>query len=360
LRDGRQPTAALVTREVFLDTEAFQRVEFDVTHPTLVALFKHVDEGRLKLHVTDITLREVLRHMLQMTDKLVSEINGARESLKTWKTRVPDALADQKIRKHGLEGPKLGNEYFARFRSALRAHQATEHAATARNALPIFIAYFERKAPFDGKNYKEFPDAFVLDALEGWCEAEGARMYVVTHDQAMLRAATGNPRLLPIENLANLLEIVTADHAPDVEQAVEAIVELPEFTNGLEAAIDGRLGDVGANYLGDLSDGEVLGLRRNGEPRNLDWTVISAGDGRFGIVVSFDIDIQADVDFEDRDLAFYDKEDDRYYGAETASTEIEAEADLKMFVEVDTVGKVVRSEMLTRDIDIQDWQDNYH
>lgn len=276
MRDGRQPAEALATREVFLDTEAFQRVEFDVSHPTLVALFKHADEGRLKLHVTDITLREILKHMLQMTDKLVGDINGARDSLRTWKSRVPETLVDQKVRKQDLDGPNLGNEYFARFHAALRAHQTTEHAATARSALPIFIAYFERKAPFDGKNYKEFPDAFVLDALEGWSQAEDTRMYVVTHDQAMLRAATASPQLLPIENLANLLEIVTADHAPDVGEAVEAIIELQEFTSGLEAAVDEKLGYVGASYMGDLSDGEIVGLRRNGEPRNLDWTVISA------------------------------------------------------------------------------------
>lgn len=355
MSDGRKPAEALATREVFLDTEAFRRVEFDVAHPTIVALFKHVDEGRLKLHITDITLREILKQMLQMADRLVGEVNGARDALRTWKSRVPEGLA----REHGLDGPKLGNEYFTRFRASLRAHQTTEHAATARSALPIFMAYFERKAPFDGKDYKEFPDAFVLDALEGWSEAEDTRMYVVTHDQAMLRAATASPRLLPIENLADLLASVTADHAPDVEDAVGAVVELPEFISGLETEVDGKLGDVGTIYMGDLSDGEIIGVRRKGEPRNLDWTVISAGEARFGIVVSFDINIEADVDFEDRELAFYDKEDDSYYGAESASAEVESEAGLKMFVEVDATGKIIRSEMLTRDIEVYDWHDNY-
>jgi hypothetical protein len=357
LREGRKPAEALATREVFLDTEAFQRVEFDVAHPTFVALFRHVGEGRLRLHTTDITLREVLRHVLQGADRLASDVNAAREALGKWKDRAPDALGDQKVRKHGLDGAKIGNEYFARFRSALRMHGATEHAASARDARPVFTAYFERRPPFDGKNYKEFPDAFVIDALEGWCATEDTRMYVVTHDQAMQRAADASLRLQSIANLADLLEIVTADHAPDVEQAVDAIVEMPQFLGDLEEAIDARLGDVGMSYVGDLSEGEVLGARRNGEPRDLDWTVISAGEGRFGIVVSFEVDIIADIDFEDRDLAFYDKEDDRYYGAEPASAEVESEAELRMFVEVDGEGAIIRSEMLTRDIDIHGGQD---
>ena len=48
---------------------------------------------------------------------------------------------------------------------------------------------------------------------------------------------------------------------------------------------------------------------------------------------------------------------DRYYGAEPASAEVESEADLRMFVEVDGAGAIIRSEMLTRDIDIHGWQD---
>ena len=81
--------------------------------------------------------------------------------------------------------------------------------------------------------------------------------------------------------------------------------------------------------------------------------------GRFGIIVSFNIKLTADVEFEDRELAFYDKDDDRYYGAEVASTEVESETDLNMFIEVDAAGTVIRSEMLTRDIEIIDWAENY-
>ena len=359
MTDGRKPAEPLATREVFLDTEAFQRVECDVAHPTLAALFEHINENRLRLHVTDITLREILRHMLQMADKLVSEVGIARNRLKTWKVRVPNTLKDQKIRKDSLDAPKLANEYFSRFHATLRSHQTTEHTAAARSAVPIFLAYFERRPPFDGKNYKEFPDAFVIDALEAWSESEDTQMYVVTHDQAMLRAADASSRMLPIENLTDLLESVTTDHAPDVEQAVEAILERPGFVSGLEAEIDEKLGDLGMTYQGDLSDGEVVGARRNGEPENLDWTVISAGGGRFGIIVSFNIKLTADVEFEDRELAFYDKDDDRYYGAEVASTEVESETDLNMFIEVDAAGTVIRSEMLTRDIEIIDWAENY-
>ena len=54
---------ALETREVVLDTEAYHRVEFDLAHPTAAALLGQVGEDRLSLHVTDITLREILKQM---------------------------------------------------------------------------------------------------------------------------------------------------------------------------------------------------------------------------------------------------------------------------------------------------------
>jgi hypothetical protein len=87
--------------------------------------------------------------------------------------------------------------------------------------------------------------------------------------------------------------------------------------------------------------------------------VISAASGRDGLLIGFDLDLKAAVDFEDRELAFYDKEDDRYYGAENASSEVDSEAAFRMFVEVDEEARVVRGEMLTGEVTIDDWGDDY-
>lgn len=351
---------ALASREVFLDTEVFRRVEFDLANATIVALFEHVKADRLRLHTTDITLREILRQMLAKTDDLTREMSRANDLLGKWKRRLPDGLKGFGKLDRKLDGTALGNEYFASFRNALRAIRTTEHLAASRSAIPIFKAYFERRPPFDGKEYKEFPDAFVIDALEAWCTVEDTQMYVVTHDQAMQRAATASGHLLPLESLQELLEIVTADHAPDVKRAVEAIIEMPDFTAALEDAVDDQIGHLGVVYYGDLADGEAVGVRRNGEVEDLDWSVISSGTGRHGLVLEFNLPIQVDVDFEDRELAFYDKEDDRYYGAENASTEIDSQTALKMFVEIDDLGAIIRSEILSGDIEVTDYHEHYN
>lgn len=60
------------------------------------------------------------------------------------------------------------------------------------------------------------------------------------------------------------------------------------------------------------------------------------------------------VEHEDRNTGFYDREDDRYYGAETAHAEVIDDVGLRMFVEMDASGTIVRHEMLTRNVEVTD------
>lgn len=351
-------TGPLKTREVFLDTQAYRKVEFDLGHPTMAALFSHVDANRLRLHTTDITLREIWRQILALAEGAAREVTKAREILKRWKSRAPKTLENLKIREEGLDGQKMGSELFVSFRDTLTRKRLTEHKAAARGAVRIFQAYFDRRPPFDTENSKEFPDAFVIDALEGWCEDNQTQMYVVTGDKAMLRAAAASPLLFPIDNLAHLLSIATMDHAPDVEQAVAELMGRPQFASDLESLLDDEIGNLGIIYLGDLSDGEAIEAERSGPVENLDWTTISAGDNRFGLILQFGVQLTVQVEHEDRSAGFYDREDDRYYGAEAAHAEIMEDADLRMFVEIDASGTIVRHDMLTRDVEIYD-RDEY-
>ena len=79
-RDVAPPQGPLLTREVFLDTEAYRRVGFDVTRPSIAALISHVANERLELHTTDITLQEIKRQIAVEADKVVDEIRRARRT----------------------------------------------------------------------------------------------------------------------------------------------------------------------------------------------------------------------------------------------------------------------------------------
>ena len=70
------------------------------------------------------------------------------------------------------------------------------------------------QAPFDTEDSKEFPDAFALLALENWCADMQERIYVVSKDKAVLRAAAVSDHMIGIENLDRLLALVASAEGP--------------------------------------------------------------------------------------------------------------------------------------------------
>ncbi len=354
------PTRALVTREVFLDTEAFRRLGFDTGKPSIIALLGHIGEERLQLHLTDITLSEIRRQIEASAEKAVEEIRRARTTEASWRKRAPTAVGSEKKLLKPLDAAKVGREAFEQFKNDLRPFN--NHDASAQTGTEIFKAYFAREAPFDGqggKSVKEFPDAFVIAALQEWCESEDTLMYVVTSDEAMLRAAGAKDRLVAVRTLDELLEVATLQHSPDVLTTVETIIAEPEFEHQLSEALDRTIDGLGTIYMGDLVEGEAGEALRAGDPEVVDWTVISASDTAYGVIVEFDIDILVQVNFDDISMASYDNEDGVYIGAEPGEDEVEENVRLRMFIQVDEDCSIKRAELLTGEVSVYGPFENY-
>lgn len=342
----------LETREIFLDTQVYRRLNYDLDNSTLLALFDHIDSDRLRLHISDITLAEMKNHIAGDAEAAVKKISDARKVAAQWRKRAPEAFGKSKAKAKKLDAKKAGKQAFDNFRTGLRARGCTEHAASDQSAVPVLRAYFAREAPFDASKSKEFPDAFVIEKLSSWCADNETAMYVVTADQAMLRAAQAKEPLRELDSLPALLEIATISHSPKVQSIVDAMVADDGFATALENELGKRVSELGVVYMGDLPEGEAEEVAASSAPSITDWTVISANETYFGIIVEFDVDVIAQIYFEDRSLASYDKEDDVYFGAETTFAEVEDRVTIKMFVRTDTEGAISQSEMLTRDIDI--------
>lgn len=185
-------------------------------------------------------------------------------------------------------------------------------------------------------------------------------MYVVTADQAMRLAAGATTTLIPLETLNELLEAATIEHSPDVLEAVEAILDQPEIIGRLAQAIDNVIDELGIVYVGELYDGEASGeAQRTDDPVIADWTVISAEEGSYGVVIEVVVDLLVPVHFQDLSMAMYDREEGIYFGAEPSDTEVaEDGATLRLFIQLLEDGSITREELLTTDIDVYgevDW-----
>lgn len=71
-----------------------------------------------------------------------------------------------------------------------------------------FLIIISKKPPFgETKKKDEFPDAFVLAALEGWCEKNNERIYVASTDPDLKLFCETNQNLFYIKRLVNSLTL---------------------------------------------------------------------------------------------------------------------------------------------------------
>ncbi|MBZ0212502.1 MAG: PIN domain-containing protein, partial [Nitrospirae bacterium] len=183
----RQRGTGLETRHVFLDTQVYHSLKHNPANPAFKQLMSHVGERRLALHICDITLLEVKRQLHETVASRARELALVEKDLKRWRAAAPRVSLPGLVH---LNVEPLSKALFDEFCGAvLVTCRATMHRALDIHAKEVFDTYFGRYPPFDREGSKEFPDGFVLKALEKWSEAETTKIYVVSADRAVARAA---------------------------------------------------------------------------------------------------------------------------------------------------------------------------
>ena len=346
-----RPAEPLASRHIFLDTQVYRALGHNPANRAMTLLKEQVASHRVVLHVTDITLLEVKRQIHEGVLARQRELNAIERDLVRWRKSVPKAVPKKAIE---FDAKTLSTELFHQFECFLRHEcKAEVHRALAVPAAVVFENYFDRKPPFDGEDSKEFPDGFVVEALKQWCREQGDRIYVVTEDKAMTRAVSADEYLLPLRNIHEVLARAAADLGADGEGVAEAVLREAAFDSSLEAALRAQMKEIDYVYVGDLAEGEayegeLLSIEEVG-----DWSVVGLSDRRVTLILDAKVTVRVEVQYEDRDSAFYDREDDRWFGAEIASTEVDDEIDIEILVEVERrTGAVHDAKILTQEVSI--------
>ena len=324
----------LETRNIFLDTEVFRSYDHNLNAKHMKVLGGYIADGVFVLHTTDVTLREVCRQLGDMERKLTNRANKVSKELTRWNSRyrsdqyhlpVPDPLG----------GPGDPSRAYRDFEWVVRHDwQANEHPSFDLPIGPVLDRYFNRQAPFETEGSKEFPDAFALLALEQWCAARQERIYVVSKDKAVLRAADESDLLIGIESLDRLFALVASAEDHEMTDAVSAVFEERSLLNELRDSLSSNIGWLGCIYVGDLPDGEVLSMEIVELEDSEDVIILRVDQDQVACVAIVKLLISAEISYTDLSFAIWDGEDKRYYGGESAVTEIQSSVAAKVFVEL--------------------------
>ena len=302
----------LETRNIFLDTDVFRSYGHNLNANPMKVLGEYITDGVFELHTTDVTLREVCRQLGAMERKLTDHANKVAKELDSWNSRyryahdrwpVPDPLG----------GSGEPSRAYRDFEWIVRHDwHAKEHPTFDLSIGPVLNRYFNRQAPFDAEGSKEFPDAFALLALEHWCAAKQERIYVVSKDKAVLRAAGESDHLIGIESLDRLLALVALAEDHEMADTVSAAFGKRSLLNELRDSLSSNIGWLGCIYGGDLHDGEVLSMEIVELEDSEDVTILRVDQDQVACVAHVKLLISAEISYTDLSFAYWDGEDKRY------------------------------------------------
>lgn len=339
----RNPTEPLRTRHVFLDTEVYRRAGFNISNTPFALLAKQIEDGCVVLHVADITLAEIHRQLKESTLAMAAE---AKRLVRDF-NRIAQLTGEDNVTVRDVDGPDLGEKVWAGFVDALvkrfRSHSISALEIPAR---VVFDRYFAGMPPFDHRASKEFPDAFVIEALARYCTSNEISMYVVSGDAALRKAAGEHDALLPLETLEDILAAATAEGGGDLERIADEIFATPGFDDQLTEAIGADLDFVDFAYHGSLSDVSVLGGALD-EIVSVDgYDVAAFDDAKIGLILHANTILAVRLRYLD-EAELRDKDDDII--PTELETSVRTHARLKIYVSIDLrTLRFMETELLTR------------
>jgi hypothetical protein len=187
---------------VFLDTQFFDSNQLDFFNKTFEVLRSNVAAGQIHVFSTEVTYREVQKHVRERAAKVHEKLESVRkDSLIRHVTQPPfDAL--QSAPSHeDIEGVML--RQLSDCWSSLRT---TTLLVKDTNILALLDSYFKATPPFSsGKKKSEFPDAIAAQALQAWCKASGQKMHVISGDGDWRAVCEMVPELIHKTDLAEIL-----------------------------------------------------------------------------------------------------------------------------------------------------------
>lgn len=288
------------TRNVFVDTSAFINENFAVKSTAFKSLVSLCRMHKAFLKLTDVTICELKSNIeagLAEASKVLQNKGREMRILRN----VDNAAFAVLFKK--LDEAALQGELFRMLQTDFKNAQAEVVGASGLNAAAIFEKYFKKQPPFGpSKKKAEFPDAFVLRALEEWCANNNEGVYVVSTDRDMQSACSDNGPLFHLNSIAEFVDLVLREEDDQANFLAQLFTDNPRK---IIDAIRSEFEDTTV-YLED-QDG-------SGEPSVTQVTLISAAvvsmsEGEITLEMDATIAFNVNVSYADPNATSYDNED---------------------------------------------------
>lgn len=332
---------------IFIDTSVFQQEQFFKETSRVSKLLKLAEDGYICILLPIITEKEWLKHLKEQAG-LNIRINEVKKKL---------ALLGQNETASGFlnKYESLLDSYSSQEEIDQVFKEKISHKGIIRIDYPffedattgVFDKYFKQEKPFgSGGKAKEFPDAFVLAALEKYAkENKLDRIVIFSSDKDMLGYCC--PLLVeqPVnEYLNNLLE----ERIPSANKKEKQRIDIdklfnyihagkPEFKSALRKHIEQYLTDTDCYTVhfcyADIED--VSDLKFSIEITAKDMDILSVSDDSIEAVCFPEINGTVQVTHFSEEDSIWDSEEKEWFYESYKTTEVEISSYFPVVVRMD-------------------------
>jgi hypothetical protein len=308
-----------VPRAIFLDTQVFLSENFAYESPRLLSLRRLSCSGDIEVLLVDITAEETRKKIREQIPEVEEGLSLAKK-----KARVLRNLdrAKTSIIFDELDTCALEAELIQQFDAFLEEAVSEVVGVDLAKPSTVFDKYFAGAAPFTGSKKAEFPDSFMLEAIDQWCELADRPAYVVSADKGIVAACEESERLTCVKSLSRLLKGILEEVEKEFVERIRG--ELESREDELVAAVAREL--VGDYTWVDAEEGEAT-ITDIAGVQLLSLFVVSKDAEQAVVDADARILVQADASYLNPDTAFLDNED-RWIHWERIHSSLEEELDV--------------------------------
>lgn len=164
-----------VPTSLYIDTEFFKRQGLRFDTKVFTALVSTFAKGGLRLLVPKVMERELLRHFTREAEKAAKAVTAAHRTYPVNKLALVKLPSQEELKTKCIE--EMNQQW-----SSFKEHFVVENLPIAGNLEDVIDWYFDIRPPFSEKKPKEFPDAFILSALDQYRKQHHANIAVVGND----------------------------------------------------------------------------------------------------------------------------------------------------------------------------------
>lgn len=305
------PDKELASRYVFIDTSAYEDKNFQFGQHALGKLEEFLEYEELTLIITDITIKEVEKHLREKAfeaARLVKKIKKDGMFLRN----TPDLPCYGIF--ENISGDDVYDIIYEKFHSFLKIGNVENISINSVKSSIVFDKYFSEKPPFGKKNKKfEFPDAFVLEAVNQASLNMSELIYVVSTDSDMKNFCDCSENLTHLEKVDELIDLTIRN----IENLKEPVKFADQIYSYLETKIIDQIksqllsGDFENEDLDHWNDEELTDVTTD-KVTVQSTKLLDVSETHADYEVEVEVEFTASYSTSDYDRSPWDPEDKAY------------------------------------------------